>query len=128
MGKTLLLLGIGLSLCLTTLSVPAAGVLKPAVDFPLSVDSYRVPRRVAPADPIAFFGGPLAIAWFSERTSTILSWEAPSFSSCTESIPFPIRITLTDGFHIYLDVVGEIINRGFDRGGQPQLRSHSISR
>ena len=41
MGKTLLLLGLGLSLCLTTLSVTAAGVLKPAVDFPLSVDSYH---------------------------------------------------------------------------------------
>jgi hypothetical protein len=41
MGKTLLLLGLGLSFCLTTLSVTAAGLLRPAVDFPLPVDSYH---------------------------------------------------------------------------------------
>ena len=40
-GRTLLLLGLGLSLCLTTLSATAAGLLRPAVDFPLPVDSYH---------------------------------------------------------------------------------------
>jgi hypothetical protein len=39
-GKTLLVLGLGLSLCLTTLAATAAGLLRPAIDFPLSVDSY----------------------------------------------------------------------------------------
>ena len=38
-GNTLLLLGLGLSLCLTTLAATAAAV--PARDFPLPVDSYR---------------------------------------------------------------------------------------
>jgi hypothetical protein len=38
-GKTLLVLGLGLSLCLTTLAAMAAGV--PARDFPLPVDSYH---------------------------------------------------------------------------------------
>jgi hypothetical protein len=38
MGKTFLLLGLGLSLCLTTVGDAAAEVLKPA--FPLPVDSY----------------------------------------------------------------------------------------
>jgi hypothetical protein len=41
MGKTLLLLGLGLSLCLTTLSVMAAGLPRPALDFPLPIDSYH---------------------------------------------------------------------------------------
>jgi hypothetical protein len=41
MGKTLLLLGLGLSLCLTILAATAAGVLRPAIDFPLPVDSYQ---------------------------------------------------------------------------------------
>src|SRR4029077_7171393 len=40
-GRTLVLLGLGLCLFLITLSVTAAGVLKPAIDFPLSVDSYH---------------------------------------------------------------------------------------
>jgi hypothetical protein len=40
MGKTFLLLGLGLSLCLTTVGDAAAEVLKPAADFPLPVDSY----------------------------------------------------------------------------------------
>jgi hypothetical protein len=40
-GKTLLLLGLGLSLCLTTLAPTAAGLLRTAIDFPLSVDSYH---------------------------------------------------------------------------------------
>ena len=40
-GKTLLVLGLGLSLCLTTLAATAAGLLRPAIDFPLSVDSYH---------------------------------------------------------------------------------------
>src|SRR5271157_314974 len=40
MRRTLLLLGLGLSLCLTTLSTTAAGLLRPAVDFPLPADSY----------------------------------------------------------------------------------------
>ena len=41
MGKTLRFLGLGLSLCLTTLSTTAAGLPRPAVDFPLPVDSYH---------------------------------------------------------------------------------------
>src|SRR5258708_29527332 len=41
MGKTLLLLGLGLSLCLTTVAATAAGILRPATDFPLPVDSYH---------------------------------------------------------------------------------------
>ena len=41
MGRTLLFLGLGLTLCLTTLSATAAGLLRPAVDFPLPVDSYH---------------------------------------------------------------------------------------
>ena len=41
-GKTLLLLlGLGLSFCLTTLSTTAAGLPKPVVDFPVPVDSYH---------------------------------------------------------------------------------------
>jgi len=41
MGRTVLFLGLGLSLCLTTLSTTAAGLLRPALDFPLPVDSYH---------------------------------------------------------------------------------------
>src|SRR5208337_1707122 len=40
-GKTLLFLGLGLSLCLATLAATAAGVSRPAADFPLSGDSYH---------------------------------------------------------------------------------------
>ena len=40
-GRTLLLLGLGLFLCLTTLVATAAGLLRPAVNFPLPVDSYH---------------------------------------------------------------------------------------
>ena len=40
-GRTLLLLGLGFSLCLTTLSATAAGLPRPALDFPLPVDSYH---------------------------------------------------------------------------------------
>jgi Putative Na+/H+ antiporter len=40
-GRTLLLLGLGSSLCLTTLMATAAGVPRPAIDFPLPVDSYH---------------------------------------------------------------------------------------
>jgi hypothetical protein len=41
MGKTLVLLGLWLSLFLTTLSTTAAGLPRPALDFPLPVDSYH---------------------------------------------------------------------------------------
>jgi Putative Na+/H+ antiporter len=41
MGKTLLLLGLGLVLYLTTLAATAAGLPRPAIDFPLPVDSYH---------------------------------------------------------------------------------------
>ena len=41
MGKTMLLIGLGLSLCLTTLAATAAGILRPAIDFPLPVDGYH---------------------------------------------------------------------------------------
>ena len=41
MGRTLLLIVLGSSLCLTTLSVTAAGLLRPVVDFPLPIDGYR---------------------------------------------------------------------------------------
>jgi hypothetical protein len=41
MGRTLRLLGLGLSLYLTTLSITAAGLPKPALDFPVPVDSYH---------------------------------------------------------------------------------------
>src|SRR6266699_2192333 len=40
-GKTLLLLGLGLSLFLTTLAATAAVVPRPAMDFPPPVDSYH---------------------------------------------------------------------------------------
>jgi hypothetical protein len=40
MGRTLLLLALGVSLCLITLSATAAGLLRPAVNFPLPVDSH----------------------------------------------------------------------------------------
>jgi hypothetical protein len=40
MGRTLRFLGLGL-LCLTPLSTTAAGLPRPAVDFPLPVDSYH---------------------------------------------------------------------------------------
>jgi hypothetical protein len=40
MGKTFLLLGLGLSLCLTTVGDAAGEVFKPAADFPLPVDRY----------------------------------------------------------------------------------------
>ncbi len=41
MGRTLLFLGLGLTLCLTTLSASAAGFLRTSADFPLPVDSYH---------------------------------------------------------------------------------------
>src|ERR1700744_1979315 len=41
MGRTLRLLGLGLSLYLTTLSTTAAGLPKLALDFPVPVDSYH---------------------------------------------------------------------------------------
>jgi hypothetical protein len=41
MGRTLLFLGLGLTLCLTTLSATAAGLLRTPADFPLPVDSYH---------------------------------------------------------------------------------------
>src|ERR1700745_4140291 len=40
-GRRLLVLGLGLFLCLKTLATTAAGLLRPAVDFPLPVDSYH---------------------------------------------------------------------------------------
>src|ERR1700731_3201963 len=40
-GRRLLLIGLGLSFCLTTLAATAAGLLRPAMDFPLPVDSYH---------------------------------------------------------------------------------------
>src|ERR1700757_5540437 len=40
-GRRLLVLGLGLSLCLTTLAATAAGLLRPGIDFPLPVDSYH---------------------------------------------------------------------------------------
>jgi hypothetical protein len=40
-GRRLLLLGLGLFLCLTTLAATAAGLLRPAIDFPFPVDSYH---------------------------------------------------------------------------------------
>ena len=40
-GRRLLALCLGLSLCLTTLAATAAGLLRPAIDFPLPVDSYH---------------------------------------------------------------------------------------
>ena len=41
LGRTLLLLGLGLSLFLTALEATVAGVPKPAIDFPLPVESYH---------------------------------------------------------------------------------------
>src|SRR5580704_9516207 len=41
MSRMLLLLGLGLSLYLTPLSTTAAGLPKPALDFPVPVDSYQ---------------------------------------------------------------------------------------
>jgi hypothetical protein len=41
MGRTLRFLGLGLSLCLTPLSTTTAGLPRPAVNFPLSLDSYH---------------------------------------------------------------------------------------
>ena len=41
MGTTLRFLGLGLSLCLTTLSTQATGLPRPALDFPPPVDSYH---------------------------------------------------------------------------------------
>ena len=41
MGRTLRFLGLGLSLFLTPLSTTAAWLPRPAVNFPLSVDSYQ---------------------------------------------------------------------------------------
>src|ERR1700737_485443 len=40
-GRRLLVLGRGLCLCLTTLAATAAGLLRPAMDFPLPIDSYH---------------------------------------------------------------------------------------
>jgi Putative Na+/H+ antiporter len=42
-GRRLLVLGLGFSLCPTTLAATAtaAGLLRPAIDFPLPVDSYH---------------------------------------------------------------------------------------
>jgi Putative Na+/H+ antiporter len=41
MGRTLRFFALGLSLCLATLSTKAAGLPRPAQDFPLPVDSYH---------------------------------------------------------------------------------------
>src|SRR6202048_1780865 len=41
MSRMLLLLGLGLSLCLTPLSTAAAGLPRPVVDFPLPANSYQ---------------------------------------------------------------------------------------
>src|ERR1700759_5233602 len=41
MGRTLQFLSLGLSLCLIHLSATAGGLPRPALDFPLPVDSYR---------------------------------------------------------------------------------------
>ena len=41
MGRTLLLLALGFSFCLTTLSATPAGLPRSAADFPLPVDSYH---------------------------------------------------------------------------------------
>ena len=41
MGRTLLFLGLGLTLCLTTLSATPAGLLRMPVDFPLPADGYH---------------------------------------------------------------------------------------
>src|ERR1700743_2730436 len=41
MGRTLRFLSLGLSLCLAPLSTAAVGLPRPAVDFPLPVDSYH---------------------------------------------------------------------------------------
>ena len=41
MGRTLLLLALGSSLCLGTRLATAAGSLRPATEFPLPVDSYH---------------------------------------------------------------------------------------
>ena len=57
MDRTLLLIGLGLSLCLTTLSTTAAGVLRPAVDFPLPVDSYHDQQIPSLLRGIAVFDG-----------------------------------------------------------------------
>jgi len=40
-GRTLLLLGLGLPMCLTALSATVAGLQEPATNFPLAVDSYH---------------------------------------------------------------------------------------
>src|ERR1700741_172278 len=40
-GRTLLLLGLGLPMCLTALSATVAGLQRPAANFPLAVDSYH---------------------------------------------------------------------------------------
>jgi|ERR1700733_11715532 hypothetical protein len=48
MGRTLRFLGLGLSLCLTPLTTIAAGLPRPAVDFPLPVDSYHDQNPVDP--------------------------------------------------------------------------------
>src|SRR5208282_4386828 len=40
MFRRLLVLGLGLSLCLATLAATAAGLLRPAIDFPLPAESY----------------------------------------------------------------------------------------
>ena len=49
MGRTLRLLGLGLSLCLTTLSTTAAGLPRLAVDFPLPVDNYSYHDQQSPS-------------------------------------------------------------------------------
>jgi len=41
MGRPLLLLALGSSLCLTTLLATAAELIRPALEFPLPVDSYH---------------------------------------------------------------------------------------
>src|SRR6516165_6535482 len=40
-GRRLLLLGLGLPMCLTAVSVNVAGLQRPAANFPLAVDSYH---------------------------------------------------------------------------------------
>ena len=57
MGRTLLLLALGVSLCLITLSDTAAGLLRPAVNFPLPLDSYGDQQTHFSANSWAGFSG-----------------------------------------------------------------------
>ena len=86
MGKTLLLLGHWLSLCLMTLGATAAGLLRPGIDFPLPVDSYH--DQQIPS----LFGkltGRIQREPLNLVATVLFRWLVPSLPSEAKEVVFP---------------------------------------